>query len=95
MTQKGVSYTSTIGYLHKYCPYSTNHKNKYYNNGFFGNVGNEILTTYANPSLVPTADHDFTDGTLVMASRPGCPGWLCLDDACPYFTTNGVRYFTI
>jgi hypothetical protein len=80
------------GYFWKYCPYSTNHRNKYYNNGFRGNTTNPDITIENFASTV-TADHPFTDGQMQYKNNGSCPGWLCWDDACPYFIDNNVRYF--
>jgi len=88
-------YTEFFGYLWKYCPYSTNHKNKYYNNGFHGNTNNPTILATADLSTIPTADHPDTDGTMTMSLRPGAPGWLCQDTNCPYYISNGVFYFEI
>ena len=93
MPQGGVPYAPYLGHIYKYCPYSTNHKNKYYNNGFHGNTNNAEILATTDLSTIPTADHLYTDGTMVMWSRPGAPGWLCLDDDCPYFISNAKRYF--
>ena len=85
-------YTKFIGYCWRYCPFSTAYDNKYYSNGHVGNTTNSGITT-ANFTTIVTADHTTTEGTMVMHNPGGCPGWLCLDDDCPYYIDNGVRYF--
>lgn len=83
------------GYIWKYCPYSTNHRNKYYNNGFAGNTNNPEILALTTFGSVPTAAHPYTDGGMNMWNRGGAPGWICFDDACPFYLTNNVRYFEI
>lgn len=86
-------HTLFTGYCWKYCPYSTNHKNKYYDDGWHGNTNNAEILAISDVSTIVTDDHPDTDGTMIMWTRPGSTGWLCLDDNCPYFIDNGVRYF--
>ena len=85
-------HTEFPGYLWKYCPFSTNHKNKYYSNGWHGNTNNQDILATTNLSSITTADHPTTDGTMNMRVPAGA-GWICLDNNCPYYTTNGVYYF--
>lgn len=87
-------YTRERGYLWKYCPYSTNYKNKYYNNGFAGNTTNPGIDQ-TNFTSVVTSDHPYTNGTMNMRSPGGAPGWICYDNDCQYFIDNGVRYFEL
>jgi hypothetical protein len=87
-------HTVSTGYIWKYCPYSTNHKNKYYDNGWAGNTNNPAITQETFPSVV-TDDHPDTDGTMNMKTNGGSPGWICLDDNCPFFIDNGYRYFEL
>jgi hypothetical protein len=90
------------GYYWKYCPYSTNHKNKYYDNNFAGNTNNpDIIALQAGPGLasdfssVPTADHIKTSGQMRYKNYGGAAGWICWDDDCPYYITNNKRYIEI
>ncbi len=85
-------HTAKIGYCWKFCPFSNSYKNKYYDNSFAGNTTNPDITQ-ANFTMVVTALHPFTEGTMVYHNRGGGPGWLCLDNDCPYFIDNGERYF--
>ena len=87
-------HTRERGYLWKYCPYSTNYKNKWYNNGFAGNTNNPEITQETFTSVI-TSDHPYTNGTMNMWHKGGFPGWICWDDACQYFIDHGVRYFEL
>ncbi len=80
------------GYLWKQCPYSTAYRNKYYDRGFAGNTTNPDITQETFTTII-TADHPATEGGMRYRNNGGTPGWSCLDDACPYFIDNGVRYF--
>lgn len=85
MTKIG-GHTPYIGHTWRLCPYSTQYKEMYYDNGYLGNS--------LNPDLpVPTSDHPTTDGTMISAMRPGVWGFSCLDENCYYFITYGKRYF--
>lgn len=84
-------YTKFRGYCWKQCPFSTNYANKYYNNGWAGNTTNPNITQ-SNFTSVTTADHPYTEGTMNFWNPGGRPGWICWDDACPYFLDNGFRY---
>lgn len=85
-------YTRERGRCYKFCPYSDNYANKYYDNGFAGNTTNPDITQ-ANFTSVVTSAHPYTNGTMNMWNRGGHPGWICFDDACQYYIDNGVRYF--
>lgn len=87
-------YTRAVGYLWKLCPYSTAYRNIFYARGFRGYTNNPEITDN-NFTSVTTADHGYTEGTLVYHNPGGCPGWLCLDDDCPYFIDNQKRYFEL
>ena len=41
------------------------------------------------------ADHTATQGVMVRDFRGPRQGWLCVDDACPYYISTGKRYFYI
>ena len=90
-------HTNERGYLWKYCPYSTNHRNKYYLNGFHGNTNDPTILAVAlgDLSSFVTSDHPYTNGTMNMRLRAGSPGWICYDDDCVFFIDNGVRYFEL
>lgn len=86
-------YTRERGRCWKFCPYSTNYFNKYYNNGFAGPTTNPDIDQ-TNFTAIVTSDHPFTNGTMNMyTSRGGHPGFYCRDDACQFFIDNSVRYF--
>ena len=85
-------YTSYPGRMWKTCPFSTTYYNKYYAHGWAGNTTNPDITQ-DNFSSVVTASHPDTEGTMNMWNHGGTPGWICWDDACPYYIDNGVRYF--
>jgi len=85
-------HTKYIGYCWRLCPFSTFYRTRFYDNGWAGNTTNPDITQ-ENFTSVVTADHPFTEGTMVMHNPGGVPGWLCLDDDCPYFIDNGVRFF--
>lgn len=38
-------------------------------------------------------DHDTTEGGMNYHNPGGVPGWMCFDDACPYFIDTEQRYF--
>ena len=87
-------YTKERGYCWKFCPYSTNYKNKYYNNGFAGPTTNPDIDQ-TNFTSVVTSDHPFTNGTMNMHTSRGVPGMMCMDDNCQFLIDNGVRYFEL
>jgi len=87
-------YTKFRGRCWKFCPYSTNYFNKWYNNSWAGPTTNPGIDQ-TNFTGVITSDHPYTEGTMNMKNNGGCPGFICLDDACQYFLDNGVRYFEI
>ena len=87
-------HTRERGYIWKYCHYSTNYYNKYYNNGFAGNTTNPDITQ-SNFTSVVTSDHPYTNGTMNMHTSRGVPGWMCMDDDFQFLIDNGVRYFEL
>jgi hypothetical protein len=87
-------YTRERGYCWKYCPYSTNYFNKYYNNGWAGPTTNPDITQSTFTSVV-TSDHPYNNGTMQYYNTAGSPGWICLDDDCQYFVDTGKRYIEI
>jgi hypothetical protein len=87
-------YTRERGRCWKFCPYSTNYFNKYYNNGFAGPTTNPDIDQ-TNFTSVVTSDHLYTNGTMNMHTSRGVPGWMCFDDDCQYLIDNGVRYFEL
>lgn len=87
-------HTTHVGYRWKLCPYSTAYATIFYNRGYRGYTNNSDITDLNFTSVI-TADHLFTEGTLVYHNPGGNPGWLCRDDDCPYFIDNGVRYFEL
>ena len=91
MAKKG-GHTRYIGYCWKLCPFSTAYFNRFYDRGFAGNTTNSGITQTTFTTVV-TDDHPDTEGTMNMRVNGGPPGWICLDDNCPYFISNGVRYF--
>jgi len=42
-----------------------------------------------------TASHTVTSGIMIRFNRGSKYGWLCVDDACPYYQDTGRRYFYI
>ena len=80
------------GYLWKLCPFSTAYRSRFYDRGFAGNTTNPDITQETFSSVV-TADHPYTEGGMNYRNPGGTPGWSCLDDACPYFIDNTIRYF--
>jgi len=87
-------YTKERGYCWKFCPYSTNYKNKFYNNGFAGPTTNPDITQSTFTTVV-TSDHPYTNGTMNMWNPGGNPGWICFDDACQFLIDTGIRYFEL
>jgi len=79
-------------YFWKLCPYSTAYRERYYDLGFPGQSTNPLINEATFASIL-TADHPVTEGGLNYRNPGGVPGWGCLDDACPYFINNFVRYF--
>ncbi len=80
------------GYAWKLCPYSTAYAERYYSRGFVGNTTNPLINENTFPAVL-TADHPATEGGMNYRNNGGTPGWMCLDDACPYFSDNSLRYF--
>lgn len=79
-------HTPYDGHTWKLCPYSTQYRVAYYDQGFDG--------PSTNPNLpVTTSDHPDTEGTMRTASRGNHWGFMCMDDNCHYFVTYGKRYF--
>jgi len=87
-------HTRERGYCWKFCPYSTNYFNKYYNNGFAGPTTNPDIDQ-TNFTSVVTSDHPFTNGTMNMYTSSGVAKMICHDDACQFLIDNGVRYIEI
>jgi len=90
MTKKG-GHTQYIGYTWKLCQYSNAYYNAYYINGDIGNSNDEYIR--ANAPSITTAVHPETEGTMIAWERGGVWGFMCTDDACPYYIDNGVRFF--
>ena len=87
-------HTRERGYSWKLCPYSTAYASLYYDNGFAGPTHNPDITEF-NFGGVVTAEHVYTSGTLNIWNPGGNPGWLCMDDDCPYLISTGRRYFEL
>lgn len=87
-------YSRERGYCWKYCPYSTNYFNKFYNNSWAGPTTNPDIDQ-TNFTAVVTSDHPYTNGTMNMKNNGGAPGFICLDDDCQYFLDTGRRYFEL
>ncbi len=87
-------YTRERGYCWKFCPFSTNYFNKWYNNSWAGPTTNPDIDQ-TNFTAVVTSDHPYTNGTMSMKNNGGSPGFICLDDGCQYFLDNGVYYFEL
>lgn len=87
-------YTKERGYCWKFCPYSTNYFNKFYNNGWAGPTTNPDIDQ-TNFTSVVTSDHPYTNGTMNMKNNGGSPGFICQDDDCQYFLDTTRRYFEL
>jgi len=74
-------------HTYRRCPWSTQYKTQYYDNGFLGN------STYPNLPATNVSAHADTDGAMISAFRGTVWGFMCMDDDCWYFTTYGVRHF--
>jgi hypothetical protein len=84
-------HTKYVGHGWKLCPYSTAYYNRYYINGEIGNSTDDYIRNNA-PSIT-TSDHSYTEGTMSTWVKGRIPGFMCLDDNCHYFVTNGKRHF--
>lgn len=82
------------GYAWKLCPYSSDYRARFYDLGFVGNTTNPEINENTFNSIT-TADHPDTEGGMNYKNNGGAPGWICWDNACPYFLTEGVRYFEL
>lgn len=77
--------------------------NKRYNDGSDpGKAGYRYkLCKYSTQSTISgsyeKADHTQTLGRMRFYQKGGNSGWICMDDNCPYYTTEfiGRRYFEI
>jgi hypothetical protein len=81
-------YTRERGYTWRVCPFSFAYQAKHL----------EVETGQVRGPTQPSgpyADHPYTNGTMNMKNNGGSPGFTCLDDACPYYLDNGVRYFEL
>jgi len=55
---------------------------------------NVLSPTFGQPITVSgLALHTVTSGIMVRYNRGSKYGWLCVDDACPYYINTGRRYF--
>ncbi|MCK5016492.1 MAG: hypothetical protein KAS32_05400 [Candidatus Peribacteraceae bacterium] len=86
-------HTIYVGHLYKLCPYSTAYYDAYYINGYIGNSTDTYIR--ANAPAIVTADHLYTEGTMVTWVSGGVPGFMCVDEDCPYFVANGKRHFEV
>jgi len=84
-------HTQYVGHTWKLCPYSTAYYDAYYIDGNIGNSTDDYIR--ANAPAITTADHLYTEGTMVTWVNGRAPGFMCLDDDCPYYVANGIRYF--
>lgn len=84
---KIAGHTQYRGYSWKFCPYSTQYKEAFYDNGYLGN------STNPNLPMTHTSDHDFTEGTMMPSMRARAWGFICMDDNCWFYQTYGRRYF--
>jgi hypothetical protein len=50
---------------------------------------------YITLSGTDVASHTVTSGIMIKFNRGSKYGWLCVDDACPYYQNTGRRYFYI
>ena len=83
---------STIhGYTYRRCPYSLWYKTNYYDEGYDGNSTNANLPI---PDGQIT-EHTTTSGCMIIHHKGGVYGFMCWDDECYYYITNGRRYFEI
>jgi hypothetical protein len=91
------------GYAWKLCKYSTQYALKF--DLTFVDANGDVLLD-ASPGNSTGRDHNSsadtepepenhtaTEGRMNYRNNGGTPGWMCLDDNCPYFTANGKRYF--
>ena len=57
---------------------------------------NKLSPTYGEwVDVSSTASHTVTSGIMIKFNRGSRYGWLCVDDACPYYQDTGRRYFYI
>jgi hypothetical protein len=80
-------------YFHRKCPYSANEDAFNYILDY-----DQSSPTYGQYVAVPTAQlvpHTATSGIAIRWNRGNKYGWLCVDDACSYYTTiaSGERFF--
>ena len=90
MPKKG-GHTQYVGHTWKKCPYSTEYKVDYYDNGEIGNSTDPYIR--ANAPAITTGAHPHTEGTMNTWVKGSVPGFMCWDDNCPYFIANGKRHF--
>ena len=81
---------SDFRFIHIKCHYSTESNiNQIVNkNNFSPNYGEW-------EDVSSTASHTVTSGIMIRFNRGSKYGWLCVDDACPYYQDTGQRYFYI
>ena len=80
-----------IGYKWKLCPYSNTYKELFYDLGYRGSSTNPELQS-ESWSPFSTAAHTTTNGYMVMTYCVN-KGFICKDQACLFYITNG-RYYT-
>jgi len=52
--------------------------------------------TFGQMITIPPGEIDYhtvTSGIMIKHNKGSKYGWLCVDDACPYYQNNGRRYF--
>lgn len=82
---------SDFRFYHIKCPYSTE-----------SDVNEIIDRNRLSPTYGQNVDvsseatpHTVTSGIMIKFNRGSKYGWLCVDDACPYYQDTGRRYFYI
>jgi hypothetical protein len=73
-------------------------RNKRYDDGSDPNrSGYRYHLCKYNTVVSGESDHTQTLGRMRFYQRGGQSGWICMDDGCPYYTTEfiGRRYFEI
>lgn len=91
ITHPGVTIRSFRVY-HVKCPYSIQAEQHFVRDV---DINSSTYWQQQELGLLDLASHVDTDGIMIIEHRGPKHGFLCVDDACPYYLSTGKRYFYI
>ncbi len=91
--RNSVPSTRRKGYHWKLCAFSTEYYERFTTTEFFAGNSTGLNHNATGDTIPAPAIHPGTDGGMNYKNNGGTPGWVCLNDSCPYYIANGKRYF--